>query len=66
MTLVAEAWEPVLFAGLIPILGATAIAFLLWHAVRQKPEKEIGKKKEEEREEEVSRGKEEETGGSKS
>jgi len=46
MTLAAEAWEPVLFGGLIPILGAAAIGFLIWHAVRQKPGEEIGKKKE--------------------
>ncbi len=33
-----EAWEPVLFGGLIPIIGALAVGFLLWYAVRQKPE----------------------------
>jgi hypothetical protein len=33
-----EAWEPVLLGGLIPILGALGIGFLLWYAVRQKPE----------------------------
>ena len=38
MTFAAEAWEPVLFGGLIPILGAAGIGFLLWYAVRQKPE----------------------------
>lgn len=33
-----EAWQPVLLGGLIPILGALGIGFLLWYAVRQKPE----------------------------
>ncbi len=33
-----EAWEPVLFGGLIPIIGALAVGLLLWYAVRQKPE----------------------------
>jgi hypothetical protein len=34
----AEAWEPVLFGGLIPLLGAGAIFFLIWYAVRAKPD----------------------------
>jgi len=38
VTFAAEAWEPVLFGGLIPILGAAGIGFLIWYAVRQKPE----------------------------
>lgn len=33
-----EAWEPVLFGGLIPILGALAIVFIIWRAVRDNPE----------------------------
>jgi hypothetical protein len=49
MTLAAEAWEPVLFAGLIPILGAAAIAFLIWFAVRKKPGEEEEEKREKER-----------------
>jgi hypothetical protein len=32
-----EAWEPVIFGGMIPILGALAIFFLIWYAVREKP-----------------------------
>jgi len=40
MSFAAEAWEPVLFGGLIPILGAAAIAFLLWYAVRKPREGE--------------------------
>ncbi|MET0559099.1 MAG: hypothetical protein ABW065_10570 [Solirubrobacterales bacterium] len=43
-----EAWEPVLLGGLIPILGATAITLLLWHAIRQKPEEELGEKEQKE------------------
>lgn len=33
-----EAWEPVLFAGLIPIIGALAVGYLLWRAVRDNDE----------------------------
>ncbi|HEY0317819.1 MAG TPA: hypothetical protein VGC49_05945 [Solirubrobacterales bacterium] len=33
-----EAWEPVLLGGLIPILGALAIFFLIWYAVRNNDE----------------------------
>ena len=33
-----EAWEPVLLGGMIPILGAGAIFWLIWHAVRSNPE----------------------------
>jgi hypothetical protein len=29
-----EAWEPVLFGGLIPLFGALAIGFIIWRAVR--------------------------------
>jgi hypothetical protein len=33
-----EAWEPVLFGGMIPILGALAIVFIIWRAVRDNDE----------------------------
>ena len=33
-----EAWEPVLLGGMIPILGAGGIAFILWRAVKSNPE----------------------------
>jgi hypothetical protein len=33
-----EAWEPVLLGGLIPIVGAVAILWLIIHAVRDNPE----------------------------
>jgi hypothetical protein len=33
-----EAWEPVLFGGLIPLFGALAIGFLIWRAVRDNDE----------------------------
>lgn len=33
-----EAWEPVLLGGLIPIVGAIAILWLIIHAVRDNPE----------------------------
>jgi hypothetical protein len=29
-----EAWEPVLFGGLIPLFGALAVGFIIWRAVR--------------------------------
>jgi hypothetical protein len=35
-----EAWEPVLFGGTIPILGALAIGFIIWRAVRDNDESE--------------------------
>ena len=35
-----EAWEPVLFGGMIPIIGAGGILFLIWYAVRKPPEDE--------------------------
>jgi hypothetical protein len=47
-----EAWEPVLLGGLIPILGALGIVFLIWYAVRQKPEGEEKKGKGEKEKEE--------------
>ncbi len=33
-----EAWQPVLLGGMIPILGALGIFFLIWYAVRAKPD----------------------------
>lgn len=33
-----EAWEPVLFGGMIPILGALAIGFIIYRAVRDNDE----------------------------
>lgn len=33
-----EAWEPVLLGGMIPILGAGAIFWLIWYAVRARPD----------------------------
>lgn len=33
-----EAWEPVLFGGLIPILGAGAIFALIRYAIKEPPE----------------------------
>jgi hypothetical protein len=33
-----EAWEPVLFAGMIPIVGAGAIFWLIRWAIREPPE----------------------------
>jgi hypothetical protein len=38
LPLAEEAWEPVLFAGLIPILGALAVVYLIWRAVRDTDE----------------------------
>ena len=32
--------EPVLFGGMIPILGARAIGFIIWRAVRDTDDKE--------------------------
>jgi hypothetical protein len=39
-----EAWEPVLFGGLIPILGAGAVFALIRYAIKEPPEhnKDIG------------------------
>jgi hypothetical protein len=33
-----EAWEPVLFGGMIPILGALAIVWLIRWAIKEPPE----------------------------
>jgi hypothetical protein len=35
-----EAWEPVLFGGMIPIIGAGAILWLIRHAIKS-PESEV-------------------------
>jgi hypothetical protein len=29
-----EAWEPVLFGGMIPMIGAVAVGYLIYRAVR--------------------------------
>ncbi len=34
LPLAEEAWEPVIFGGLIPILGALAIGYIIYRAVR--------------------------------
>lgn len=41
-----EAWEPVLFGGLIPIIGAGGVFWLIWRAVRDNPENDEPKDKE--------------------
>ena len=33
-----EAWEPVLFGGMIPIVGALAVLYIIVRAVRDNPE----------------------------
>jgi hypothetical protein len=33
-----EAWEPVLFGGMIPIIGAVAVLWIIIRAVRDNPE----------------------------
>ena len=38
-----EAWEPVLFGGMIPILGALAIFWLIRYAIKEPPEEQDGK-----------------------
>jgi hypothetical protein len=37
-----EAWEPVLFGGLIPLFGALAIGFIIWRAVRNTDDEDLG------------------------
>jgi hypothetical protein len=37
-----EAWEPVLFGGMIPIIGAGAIFWLIRWAIKEPPEGEKG------------------------
>ncbi|HXF30691.1 MAG TPA: hypothetical protein VN522_04145 [Solirubrobacterales bacterium] len=41
-----ESWIPVLFGGMIPILGAGAVFWLIWHAVRDNPEDDEPEEKE--------------------
>lgn len=41
-----ESWIPVLFGGMIPILGAGAIFWLIWRAVRDSPENDEPEDKE--------------------
>jgi hypothetical protein len=36
-----EAWEPVLFGGMIPIVGAVAVVWLIWKAVKDNPEDDL-------------------------
>jgi hypothetical protein len=43
-----EAWEPVLFGGLIPILGAGAIFALIRYAIKDPPDQENEKGPEDE------------------
>ena len=38
-----EAWEPVLFGGMIPILGAGAILWLIRYAIKEPPEHNKGR-----------------------
>jgi hypothetical protein len=38
-----EAWEPVLLGGLIPILGALAVVYIIVRAVRDNPENDENK-----------------------
>ena len=40
LPLAEEAWEPVLFAGLIPVLGALAVAYIIYRAVRDTDEED--------------------------
>jgi hypothetical protein len=37
-----EAWEPVLFGGMIPIIGALAIVWLIRWAIKEPPEDQPG------------------------
>jgi hypothetical protein len=36
-----EAWEPVLFGGLIPLFGALTIGFIIWRAVRDTDDEDV-------------------------
>ncbi len=44
-----EAWEPVLFGGMIPIVGALAVVFLIWYAVREPDDGDEGSSEEEQK-----------------
>lgn len=35
-----EAWEPVLFGGLIPLIGALAVGLILYRSVRDNDEED--------------------------
>lgn len=35
-----EAWEPVLFGGLIPVIGALAVGLIIYRAVRDNDEED--------------------------
>ena len=35
-----EAWEPVIFGGMIPAAGALAVGYVIYRAVREPPEEE--------------------------
>jgi hypothetical protein len=35
-----EAWEPVLFGGLIPLIGALAVGLIIYRAVRDSDEED--------------------------
>jgi hypothetical protein len=37
-----EAWEPVLFGGMIPVLGALAVGYIIFRAVRDHDEDDEG------------------------
>jgi hypothetical protein len=36
-----ESWIPVLFGGMIPIVGAGGVFWLIWRAVRDNPENDL-------------------------
>jgi hypothetical protein len=40
-----EAWEPVLFGGLIPMIGALAVGYIIYRAVRDNDESDENKNK---------------------
>jgi hypothetical protein len=40
LPLAEEAWEPVLFAGLIPLIGALAVGYIIYRAVRDTDEED--------------------------
>jgi hypothetical protein len=42
LPLAEEAWEPVLFAGMIPLIGALAVGYLIYRAVRDSDEEDEG------------------------
>jgi hypothetical protein len=35
-----EAWEPVIFGGMIPAVGAAAVGYIIYRAVREPPEEQ--------------------------